>query len=68
MSDTRRFKIDGAITMQPIRLIIEHVPESIPIPLDMRHQPIEVIIWSLLDQQVGDKPTDNLISGNTFES
>ncbi|EIC30029.1 hypothetical protein Metal_2291 [Methylomicrobium album BG8] len=54
--------------MQPIRLIIEHVPESIPIPLDMRHQPIEVIIWSLLDQQVGDKPTDNLISGNTFES
>jgi hypothetical protein len=54
--------------MQPIRLIIDDAPESIPIPLEMRHQPIEVIIWPLLDQQAGDKPADPLISDNTFES
>jgi hypothetical protein len=53
--------------MQPIRLIIDYAPESIPIPFEMRHQTIEVIIWPLLDQQE-DNPADPLISGSTFES
>ncbi len=31
--------------MQPIRRIIEDAPESIPIPAEMQHRRIELIIW-----------------------
>ena len=37
--------------MQPIRLIISDAPESIPVPLEMQHQTIEVIIWPLDNDQ-----------------
>ncbi len=37
--------------MQPIRRIIEDAPESIPIPEEMQHRRIELIIWPLLDEQ-----------------
>ena len=38
--------------MQPIRRIIEDAPESIPIPEEMQHRRIELIIWPLPDEQV----------------
>ena len=37
--------------MQPIRRIIEDAPESIPIPAEMQHRRIELIIWPLPDEQ-----------------
>jgi len=37
--------------MQPIRRIIEDAPESIPIPAEMQHRRIELIIWPLTDER-----------------
>ena len=37
--------------MQPIRRIIEDAPESIPIPAEMQHRRIELIIWPLPDER-----------------
>ena len=37
--------------MQPIRRIIEDAPESIPIPAEMQHRRIELIIWPLSDER-----------------
>jgi hypothetical protein len=33
--------------MQPIRLILEDAPETLPIPEALRHQRVEVIFWPL---------------------
>lgn len=35
--------------MQPIRLILEDAPETLPIPEAFRHQRVEVIFWPLED-------------------
>jgi len=37
--------------MQPIRRIIDDAPAFIPIPEEMRHRRIELIIWPLPDEQ-----------------
>lgn len=36
--------------MQPIRKIIEDAPSTLPLPLELHHKRIEVIIWPLLEQ------------------
>lgn len=36
--------------MQPIRRIIEDAPASIPIPEEMQHRRIELIIWPLAEE------------------
>lgn len=36
--------------MQPIRRIIEDAPASIPIPEEMQHRRIELIIWPLPEE------------------
>ena len=35
--------------MQPIRLILEDAPETLPIPEALHHQRVEVIFWPLED-------------------
>lgn len=36
--------------MQPIRKIYQDAPDSILIPEELRHQPVEIIIWPLAGQ------------------
>lgn len=36
--------------MKPIRKIYQDAPDSIDIPEEMRHQPVEIIIWPLSEQ------------------
>jgi hypothetical protein len=36
--------------MQPIRQIIDDAPDMIPIPMELRHKRLEVIIWPLEDR------------------
>ena len=33
--------------MQPVRQIISNAPDMVVVPLELRHQPIEVIFWPL---------------------
>ena len=33
--------------MQPIRQVIDEAPDMIPIPLELRHKRLELIIWPL---------------------
>lgn len=35
--------------MQPIRQIYQDAPDSIDIPEELRHQPVEIIIWPLTE-------------------
>jgi hypothetical protein len=46
--------------MQPIRKIIEDAPDSIPVPSDLRHRRIELILWPLDEAPpaMGDVPGD----------
>lgn len=37
--------------MQPIREILEHAPDAIPVPEALRHRRVEYIIWPLDDQE-----------------
>lgn len=37
--------------MQPIRQVIHNAPEYVPIPTDLRHKTIELIIWPLGDDE-----------------
>jgi len=39
--------------MQPIRQILEEAPDAIPVPEELRHRRIELIIWPL-----GDSPRE----------
>ena len=36
--------------MKPIRKIYQDAPDSIDIPEELRHLPVEIIIWPLSDQ------------------
>lgn len=36
--------------MKPIRKIYQDAPGSIDIPEELRHQPVEIIIWPLSEQ------------------
>jgi hypothetical protein len=36
--------------MRPIRRIVEDAPDSVPIPEELRHRRIELIIWPLDDE------------------
>jgi len=36
--------------MQPIRQIINDAPDMLPLPPELRHRRLEVIIWPLDDQ------------------
>ena len=38
--------------MQPIRIIYEDAPDSIPVPEQLRHRKTEIILWPLEDQSV----------------
>ncbi len=33
--------------MHPIRQIVEDAPDTIPMPLELRHQRVEIIFWPL---------------------
>ncbi len=37
--------------MQPIRQIYQEAPDVIPVPADLRHRPVEIIIWPLLPEE-----------------
>lgn len=39
--------------MQPIREILEHAPDAIPVPEALRHRRVEYIIWPLDDHEEG---------------
>ena len=36
--------------MKPIRKIYQDAPDSIDIPEELRHRPVEIIIWPLSEQ------------------
>lgn len=38
--------------MQPIRQIYQDAPSSISIPEELRHQPVEIIIWPLAKTEI----------------
>ena len=38
--------------MRPIRQILEDAPDTIPMPLELRHQRVEVIFWPLEKTEV----------------
>lgn len=42
--------------MQPIRQVLEDAPDSIPIPVELRHRRIELIIWPLGEEEKETKP------------
>jgi hypothetical protein len=44
--------------MQPIRTIYPDAPDSIPIPAELRHQPVEIIIWPLSSSAEINSQTD----------
>ena len=33
--------------MQPIRQVYEHAPDFIPVPAELRHRHVEIILWPL---------------------
>ncbi|MDD2760138.1 MAG: hypothetical protein PHH11_07575 [Methylomonas sp.] len=44
--------------MQPIRKIYQDAPDSIAIPEELRHQPVEIIIWPLSEPNQAVEETD----------
>jgi hypothetical protein len=40
--------------MQPIRIIYDDTPESIPVPEELRHRKAEMILWPL-EERVADE-------------
>lgn len=44
--------------MQPIRQIYQDAPDSIIIPDELRHQPVEIIIWPLTQLTPSQEETD----------
>jgi hypothetical protein len=44
--------------MQPIRQIYQDAPDSIAIPEELRHHPVEIIIWPLSEQNPATEETD----------
>ena len=42
--------------MQPIRMIYDDTPDSIPVPEALRHQKTEIILWPLHDQASSVEP------------
>ena len=40
--------------MQPIRQVIDDAPDMIPIPLELRHKRLELIIWPLEESDRAD--------------
>lgn len=44
--------------MQPIRQIYQDAPDSIIIPDELRHQPVEIIIWPLNQTTLSTAETD----------
>jgi hypothetical protein len=45
--------------MQPIRIIYEDTPDSIPIPEQLRHRKTEIILWPLEDAASSTEPTSD---------
>lgn len=37
--------------MPPIRQVYQEAPDAIPIPADLRHCPVEIIIWPLSTEE-----------------
>ena len=33
--------------MRPLRRVFQEAPDTIPVPVDLRHRPVEIIIWPL---------------------
>ncbi|MBL1265999.1 hypothetical protein [Candidatus Methylomicrobium oryzae] len=48
--------------MQPIRKVYQVAPDSIAIPEELRHQPVEIIIWPLTQAEL---PALNLSTRDT---
>ena len=44
--------------MHPIRTIYQDAPDSIPIPEELRHKPVEIIIWPLSSSAEDTEQTD----------
>jgi hypothetical protein len=44
--------------MKPIRKIYQDAPDSIDIPEELRHLPVEIIIWPLSDHPESIEPID----------
>jgi hypothetical protein len=46
--------------MEPIRIIYEDTPDSIPVPEALRHRKTEIILWPLDDKGLAVKPSDEV--------
>jgi hypothetical protein len=44
--------------MQPIRIIYDDTPDSIPVPEELRHRKAEIILWPL-DERGADEESDS---------
>lgn len=46
--------------MQPIRRIFEDAPDAIPVPEELRHRRVEIILWPLDDEsaELVESPAD----------
>ena len=49
--------------MQPIRIIYDDTPDSIPVPEELRHRKTEIILWPLEDKGLDLEPSDKSDSG-----
>jgi hypothetical protein len=56
--------------MQPIRQVINDFPDFVPMPPELRHKRVEIILWPLPDEQenqIGDSQ-ESLWPPGVFES
>lgn len=57
--------------MQPIRQVFDDAPDFFPVPLELRHRKVEIILWPLDDgapeQPVREKPKFNIADVESIE-
>jgi hypothetical protein len=57
--------------MQPIRQVFDDAPDFFPVPIELRHRKVEIIVWPLDDstpeQAVRVKPKFNIADVESIE-
>ncbi len=48
--------------LQPIRIIYDDTPDSIPVPEHLRHRKTEIILWPLEDAGLAGEPSSEAAS------
>ncbi len=57
--------------MQPIRQVIDDAPDFFPVPIELRHRRVEIILWPLdevlPEQPIREKPKFNIVDVESIE-